>query len=161
MKIKFINIMMKLCVLLFLGSIKFSYSSFDNNSDKPIFSGNEISDFNGDGLEDKLYYKCYRGDGKGGLPYCTINIVTKQKNYQFTTIFIWEPIIASCGKGCLSITDDITKNQEMYTTEYKYNKELDNWIRVSYELLTPDNKATDLLTQEEKKQIIGIDGKEY
>ncbi|TCP91299.1 hypothetical protein EDC44_1315 [Cricetibacter osteomyelitidis] len=161
MKRNLSNMMIKFFIFCFLISIKISYGSSIDNVYSPAFLGNEVSDFDGDGKDDELNYKCYRAREKEDFPSCIINITTKQRTYHFISMYTWEPIIRSCGRGCLAIVDDVTKNQEMYVEEYEYNKKLDNWIRVKYEIITPDNRIENLLSEEERKQMIDIEGHIY
>lgn len=102
--------------------------------------------FDDDNIKDQLKYQCYYTDLEGG-PYCKTNIKTTNKDYSFSIYFIFSPSIDNCGTGCIVISDFDKHGNIIDTDEFRYKKDLDNWILIK--------------NYQEDNKIIGIDGKEY
>lgn len=129
-----------------------------------IFSYSQkiIDDFNGDNIKDTLNYKCYKVGEIENIIEPTYKLILKisktGKLYKFDLPCVSDPVISSCGKGCISLYDD-AKGTE-YTQEYKYSKKYNDWIltldetRYNYENGKVENDLP-------KKYKLGISGKKY
>lgn len=119
-----------------------------------------VQDFNLDGIKDTLYYKCFKYEENIDGPYCKIEIITGglKKKYTYNLEYIGDPILDTCGNGCISLYT-WTKDTE-YTQEYNYSKKYDDWIlTVDEQLLKYENDKEESTLP--KDYVVGISGKEY
>jgi tetratricopeptide (TPR) repeat protein len=88
-----------------------------------------LLDANGDGKKDLINYVVVstRDDVKG--PYIKIDIKTDKKIYSYKAVWIMYPVIRSCGKGCIEISDIRGKGEFFDIEKYKYYKKYDDWLR--------------------------------